>query len=457
MNIVGIIPARGGSKRTPRKNIKFLAGKPLIAHTIEAALRSVLINKLVVSTEDWEIAKAAGEYGAEVIIRPAELARDETKTAPVLIHVVEELEKQGYYPDIVVLLQPTCPLRGEKVIDGAISQLINSDKDSIFTGVNLGKTMPKWKRTYDGRLVSLYNYHFRPRTQEPELMEDMYAENGALYAIKIDAFKKHRDFLGSDVEIFETPSIVDIDTPEDFKRAEKTMIETERTSEIIDMFDNIANKYDFLNNIISFGRHKSIKCQAIKNVPLQKDMKILDICTGTGDIAFLVSELFDNRINITATDFSENMLKIAEKRAGNRKNITFVFANAINLPFEDDSFDAVFISFGLRNLTDLKKGINEIKRVLKDRGFVVNLDTGKPEGILGIIFKLYFFNIVPLIGKVFSGNFKAYRYLPKSTQSFPSQKELVKVFENSGFKQVKNYDFAFGAIAQQVAVNIKNN
>ena len=94
MNILGIIPARGGSKRTPGKNIKPLAGKPLIAYTIEAGLKSSFINRLVVSTEDPAIAEVAGQFGAEVVPRPAELAQDTTKTAPVLMQVVEELEKQ---------------------------------------------------------------------------------------------------------------------------------------------------------------------------------------------------------------------------------------------------------------------------------------------------------------------------------------------------------------------------
>lgn len=221
MNIVGIIPARGGSKRLPGKNIKLLAGKPLIAYTIEAALKSKLINKIILSTEDEKIAKIGAEYGAEVITRPTELAKDETKTAPVLVQVVKELEKQNYYPDIVVLLQPTSPLRDETIIDAALKKLIDSNNDSVFTGSKIGKTMPKWKRDYDGNLVALYDYHFRPRYQEPELMEDMFAENGAFYAIKIEAFNKHKDFIGENPEIYETGRQIDIDTAEDFEKVEK--------------------------------------------------------------------------------------------------------------------------------------------------------------------------------------------------------------------------------------------
>lgn len=225
MNILGIIPARGGSKRTPRKNIKMIAGKPLIAHTIEAGLKSKLVNRVVVSTEDAEIAQIALSFGAEVVERPHELAMDTTKTAPVMMHVVEQLELQGYIPDIIVLLQATCPTRDEKIIDAALTQLINSDKDSILGAIKIGKSMPKWKKGFDGKNIALYDYHFRPRTQEPHLMEDLYAETGAFYAIRIDAFKKTKDFLGENIDIFEMKPSVDIDTPEDFARAEKLLLE----------------------------------------------------------------------------------------------------------------------------------------------------------------------------------------------------------------------------------------
>lgn len=229
MNILGIIPARGGSKRTPRKNIKMIAGKPLIAHTIEAGLKSKLINRVVVSTEDAEIAKIAMEHGAEIIERPDELAIDTTKTAPVMMHVIEQLELKGYIPDIVVLLQPTSPTRDEILIDAALTQLLNSDKDSILGGFRLRKSMPLWKKGFDGNNTAVYDYHFRPRTQEPHLMEDIYHETGAFYAIRLDAMKKTKDFLGEDVDIFEMEASVDIDTPEDFARAEKILLEKQTT------------------------------------------------------------------------------------------------------------------------------------------------------------------------------------------------------------------------------------
>ncbi len=214
---------------------------------------------------------------------------------------------------------------------------------------------------------------------------------------------------------------------------------------IREMFDNIAHKYDFLNTLISLGLHKSIKKRALKKIPLKKGAKVLDLCTGTGDIAILLSEMFSKNIEITAVDFSENMLKIAAKKALKYKNIMFMQADVMSLPFADDTFDAVFISFGLRNLPELKKAVMEMKRVTRPGGYAVNLDTGKPEGIIAKVFRFYFFKIVPLLGD-------AYKYLPESTINFPSQEGLAGIFREAGFREVKNYNYAFGAIAQQVGL-----
>ncbi|OGI21622.1 MAG: hypothetical protein A2287_08665 [Candidatus Melainabacteria bacterium RIFOXYA12_FULL_32_12] len=228
MKILGIIPARGGSKGVPRKNIKLLAGKPLIAYTIEAALKSRYIDKVIVSTEDDEIARVAKEFGAETIKRPEELAQDVTKTAPVIVHTVTELEHNGYSPDIIVLLQPTCPLRDENVIDAALEKLINSNKDSIFTGFVVSQAMPFWKQNPDGSLTALYDYHLRPRRQEEHLRGTIYCENGALYAITREAFMETGDFLGNNAGIFVADSQImpqiDIDTLEDFESAEKIIL-----------------------------------------------------------------------------------------------------------------------------------------------------------------------------------------------------------------------------------------
>lgn len=235
------------------------------------------------------------------------------------------------------------------------------------------------------------------------------------------------------------------------KNLKKIFQNTSKAEYVHDMFDELSSDYDLMNNIISFGQHKFIKKQTIKNVPIKSGMKILDVCTGTGDIAIFTAEKFGDSVEITGVDFSEKMLEIAKNRAKNYKNIKFVSADALNLPFEDNFFDVVFISFGLRNLSDLKKGLIELKRVTKPDGYVVNLDVGKPKGIIGYLFRLYFFGLVPFLGKLIHGSFEPYIYLPQSSESFPAQEELVRIFYKFGFKDVKNYNFVFGSIAQQVA------
>jgi CMP-N-acetylneuraminic acid synthetase len=226
MKIVAIIPARGGSKRIPRKNIKLIAGKPMVAHSIEAGLNSKYINRVIVSTEDQEIAEVSRQYGAEVSQRPIELAQDETKTPPVLVDVVNKLEKEGYIPDLVVLLQPTSPIRDAQFIDTALEQFFNSpEHDSIFSGHVRSHTMPLWKKHHDGNLSCLYDYHLRPRSQDAHLNELIYSEDGAFYAIKIDAFKKWKDFIGENPCIYVTPYKMDIDTDRDFQIAEELLRE----------------------------------------------------------------------------------------------------------------------------------------------------------------------------------------------------------------------------------------
>ena len=216
------------------------------------------------------------------------------------------------------------------------------------------------------------------------------------------------------------------------------------------MFNNIAKNYDKLNNIISLNRQLLVKKKAINNIELKSNSKILDICCGTGDIAICIGENIAKEGKVIGIDFSENMLAIAKDKALGMKNIEFMLGDALNLPFKDDEFDASFISFGLRNLTDIEKGLSEMKRVTKQGGLVVNIDTGKPKGFFKLLFNLYFFHIVPVIGKLFNGNSTPYKYLPQSTKNFPSGDELVSKFKNLGLSNVKKYDFLFGTISQQV-------
>ena len=221
-------------------------------------------------------------------------------------------------------------------------------------------------------------------------------------------------------------------------------------NDINQMFNNIAKNYDKLNNIISLGQHSAVKKRAINNVALKSDSKVLDICTGTGDIAIYISNKIVIDGKVTGIDFSDNMLEIARNKAKDIKNIEFINGDALALPFQDGEFDACFISFGLRNLSDFKAALLEMKRVTRKGGLVINIDTGKPKGVLNIFHHIYFFNIVPIFGRLFNGNASPYKYLPQSTKEFPSGEELVRLFEEIGLMEVQKFDYLFGAISEQV-------
>ncbi|MEI7473270.1 MAG: bifunctional demethylmenaquinone methyltransferase/2-methoxy-6-polyprenyl-1,4-benzoquinol methylase UbiE [bacterium] len=218
-----------------------------------------------------------------------------------------------------------------------------------------------------------------------------------------------------------------------------------------EMFNSIASQYDFLNYVISFGQHKFIKIKAVEQVKLSENADILDLCAGTGDISMILAKKYPFS-GIKAVDYSENMLNIAKKRIKNN-NIEFIQADALNLPFEDNSFDAVFISFGLRNLESIEKGLIEIKRVLKNNGILSILDVGKPNVILMPFFNCYFSRIMPLIAGFFIKNkqYSPYNYLSDSAADYPSQHKMVKILKELGYSEIKNYNYIFESMAQQVA------
>jgi len=221
---VAIIPARGGSEVVYRKNIKLLAGKPLISYTITEALRSRLLDRIVVSTEDREIAEIATGYGAEVIERPAELARDDTPTLPVLQHAINHLEQvEGYAVGLVVLLQPTSPLRTVADIDGCIQKLRATGSDSVVSACEVDYS-PYWMFTLDGdRLKRLMGggEKITRRQDAPKI----YKPNGAVYVTNRDVIMEQNRIMSDDTRAFMMPveRSLDIDTEIDFRLAEILM------------------------------------------------------------------------------------------------------------------------------------------------------------------------------------------------------------------------------------------
>ena len=183
-NILAIIPARIGSKGLPKKNIKLLAGKPLIVHTILAAKKSKFISKVIVSTDDKKIASIAKKYGAEIpFLRPKELAKDTSPTLPVLKHTVRWLEKnQKYKTDIVVCLFPTYPLRGQKEIDAVISKLLKTNAGSVCTVCN-AEHHPYWMSKMQGDKTFFFKNR-KTKIPERQNLPKLYVLAGGVVAIK---------------------------------------------------------------------------------------------------------------------------------------------------------------------------------------------------------------------------------------------------------------------------------
>jgi len=221
--IIAIIPARGGSKEIPRKNIRLMSGKPLIALSIEAALKSKCIDRVVVSTEDKEIAEISREYGAEIIERPEEFAKDESSTIDAILHALEVLRAENYNPDIIVLLQPTSPLRNAEDVGSAIELFLNSDCESVVSVCEVGHP-PYWNfKIAEGYLKPLFrDKYLMLRRQD---LEKVYMPNGAMYISTPENLRKYKSFycLRTIPYIMPPERSIDIDNEVDFMLAELLM------------------------------------------------------------------------------------------------------------------------------------------------------------------------------------------------------------------------------------------
>lgn len=227
MNVLGVITARGGSKGVPRKNIRLLAGKPLLAYTAEAALGARSLVRVILTTDDEEIAEAGRRCGVEApFLRPAELARDDTPTVPVLQHAVRWLEAKGHRYDAVCLLQPTNPLRGASVIDACVGLLDKSGADSVVTMLPVPHEYnPHWVyfRGEDG-LFRLSTGEKNPIPRRQALPPAFHRE-GSVYVTRREALLDGNSLFGASTAglLMDPDSCVNIDTEEDFARAERLL------------------------------------------------------------------------------------------------------------------------------------------------------------------------------------------------------------------------------------------
>ena len=217
------------------------------------------------------------------------------------------------------------------------------------------------------------------------------------------------------------------------------------------IFNAIAQKYDLMNKIMSMGMDEGWRRLAVKQVNAQPGMHVLDMCCGTGRITFALNRVVGEEGAVTALDFSENMIAIAEqtfRSKGIRGNIQFIRGDAMNLPFPDNAFDGAIVGWGLRNLSDFRQGIRELARVVKPGGRVVSLEMAKPSlPVYREVYWLYFEIIVPLMGKIFAKKASAYRYLYESAREFPAQTELARIFAECGLEETGYKNLAGGVVA----------
>lgn len=208
------------------------------------------------------------------------------------------------------------------------------------------------------------------------------------------------------------------------------------------MFSGIADSYDKTNDVFSFGMHRSWKSKAINMATIKNGENILDIATGTGDLAIEIKQIYPE-CKVFGLDFSPKMLEIARKK---NSEIDFIEGDALSLPFDNSSLDKCFISYGIRNVDSVERCISEIFRVLNPNGKMVILETGKPNGIIYPFYRLYTKYILPILGKFLSKDKDSYIYLSQTANDFPCGKEFEKIIKkSSNFSKVYLKRLFFGS------------
>lgn len=233
-----------------------------------------------------------------------------------------------------------------------------------------------------------------------------------------------------------------------------------KEKQVEQMFDNIASRYDFMNRVMSLGQHKRWRDKALKEsvsqLPPDENLKILDVATGTGDVAFRLHELLP-AAEITGIDLSDGMLEIARKKLEelpeeSRKNITFGKGDSLSMPFHNGYFDMITVAYGVRNFSDLRRGIREMKRVLRRGGVLCIIELSTPTGVLTRpLYDLYCGKVIPRLGKKYTGDEQAYTYLPESIAACPQRDDMAALLYSEGFINVEWRSLSFGALTYYIA------
>jgi demethylmenaquinone methyltransferase/2-methoxy-6-polyprenyl-1,4-benzoquinol methylase len=215
------------------------------------------------------------------------------------------------------------------------------------------------------------------------------------------------------------------------------------------MFGEIARRYDLLNRVLSLGIDRRWRRRTVQFVPPSVGGRVLDVCTGTADLALAYWRAGRSRVRVVGADFCRPMLAIARQKARRAKadgHLALVEADAQRLPFPDESFEIVTVAFGLRNLSDTDRGLREMARVCRPGGRVAVLEFALPQaGPLGTLYRWYFRHVLPVVGQALARNRQAaYNYLPRSVDEFPQREALVRRMQRAGLSEVRFHAFTFG-------------
>ncbi len=238
------------------------------------------------------------------------------------------------------------------------------------------------------------------------------------------------------------------------------MREETKEERVHHVFEKIYQRYDFMNSVISFKRHIAWREDVMKKMMVSRGASALDLCCGTGDWTYALAQQSGRAGKVIGLDFSENMLSVAKEKHDYQiqPQLSFIHGNAMELPFESNTFDYVTIGFGLRNVPDYQQTLNEMARVVKPGGKVVCLETSQPT--LPIFRQLYYFYfkfIMPIFGRVIAKSYREYAWLHESAKNFPGKRELKEMFETAGLTAVKVKSYTGGVAAMHMGKKVKND
>ncbi len=213
------------------------------------------------------------------------------------------------------------------------------------------------------------------------------------------------------------------------------------------MFSEISEGYDLGNDVLSFGTHRLWKRLLIRRARVKPGDRVLDLATGTGDVALLFADAVGEKGSVIGADFCEDMIVQAERRPKNRRaNLSFEVGDAMSLRFPSASFDVCTISFGIRNVDSPRGALAEMRRVVRPGGRVLVLEFGQPTGLFGSLYRFYSNYLIPIVGGVITGKRDAYSYLNKTAAAFPSGDKFLAIMREAGFRKV-TAEPLFGGIA----------